>query len=84
MAIQEGKTRTFFFILEKSYSSIANEPPEYIAHAPEFNETPKFASIVGTGSSDKEAVQRLRHHIEVVTCGSPCINIFSKHANSIN
>lgn len=66
MTLQEAKTGTFFYTLEKAYSSLDSQLPEYVASAPEFCTAPRFASIVGTGSNGRQAVDRLRYHITVI------------------
>ena len=63
-----ARTRDFFYTLETFYSSLDNQPPEYVASAPEFCEAPKFVSIVGIGSNEGEAVNRLKHNIQVFIC----------------
>ncbi len=82
MLLQERKTRTFFFILERSYSSVDAQPPLYVASAPEFSTAPKFLSIIGTGSSEREALNRLKHHIKVtcIVCYMLAHKIVLKHA----
>lgn len=77
MALQEAKTRIFFYILERSYSSVDSQPPEYVASAPEFCAAPKFASIVGTGNNEREALNRLRYHVKVFAY---CLLLHNVHA----
>lgn len=73
-----GQVTYLFYILERSYSSIDNQPPEYVASATEFCAAPKFAPIVGTGSNETEALNRLRFHIKVFPCYF-LIYMFSPH-----
>lgn len=82
MALQEANTRTFFYILERSYSSVDSQPPQYVASAPEFCTAPKFAPIVSTGSNEREALNRLKYHIKVFTCCLLMHNVCAKKLSS--
>ena len=64
MLLQDRRNRDYFYILEVSHSS-DGQPPLYVAHAPEFSRAPNFQPIVATGSTDNEAVNRLKYNIQV-------------------
>ncbi len=64
MLLQDRQNCDYFYILEISHSS-DGQPPLYVAHAPEFSRAPNFRPIVATGSTDKEAIKRLKYNIQV-------------------
>lgn len=64
MRLQECRTCEYFYILEISHSS-DGQPPLYVAQAPEFSTAPKYQPIVATGSSEREALKRLKYNIKV-------------------
>lgn len=71
--LQERRTSDYFYILERSYSSVDDQPPLYVAHAPEFSTASKFQPVVATGSSEREALHRLKCNIKVRQFGAVCL-----------
>ena len=63
--LQERRTSDYFYMLERSYSSVGGQPPVYVAHAPELCTALKFQPFVATGSSEREAPPRLKYNIKV-------------------
>lgn len=55
----------FFWVLEVCHSCRGEEPPQFMASAPELCVAPDFVAVIGVGSTGSQALADLTQNIQV-------------------